>query len=1351
MESRRPGLAPLDTTNRPASQGALRAAPAPLLSPKSTRPRSEQSSCSEGRAARLNGSKSDGALAIKGPRRRNRRLEKFLERQNTGPSELRRFTALLHRDLVAQEVEEKNSNFFGAHGAAGFRRQLKTRYGSIATAWRSVLDKDDNGKMSMGELCQVCRDIGYHGNIKKLWIELDQDQDGFVCLADLDVEQHQAISDFLSLLLEKYGSTLEGWRQGLDVAGTHRLEEKEFVARCQEIGYTGNARKLFRWLRVDPHHKFVTLKEIDPQAHASLKCGDPCAESRSEGGRATPSRSPEPRCFSRLPSSLSMADAQSTHGSSNRPSEPSSPVLSPMSSPCSPHRMRMNQLEFIEENRPAEPLGGSMSRPMSEQSFSSSPKRRRELGAVTPTRTSKWIRELSTYQRTNIKLAVDEHEAADCGVKDLSGLRQMLLTRYGSMHDAWRRGLDPEHKGRLSFPEMCDALRNQGYAGNLNAIFQGLGKRKTDFVYLKDFDPKTDMEIKEYKRLCKEKHGTLAAAWKQSLDKTNQGCTDEATFMEHCNAMGWQGDATKLFRELQTDQRSKFLPLRDWDKAACKAIARGDIDMISETMHEKSGGLELTFDERQEASFHQRWAKAQAASYRNELGAMFKDARDKDCGAVDLDSLKALLIRKYGTLAAGWRRGLDVNCMGRLSFYELCEALRKIGFNGTLKGLWDELDKEKLGYITLASFDPEADAALSFFRAQLVARWGNVISGWKEGFDIFRAHRLEEKDFVERFQELGLEGDARFVFINLMERGRAFITMKDIDPRAQEAYYRGDHQAMTVKTPKSMLSTPTNSRPSSPASPMKPKQAPVTKEVPPPPLDSPPLSPSSNMDRTGNSDAFSPSNSPTDKLSTSASRWSKELGHRMRREVGRQYKEERDLWMGCTTLTGFKVLLRERYGSTVSAWRTILDGDGNGVLSFNEFCIGCRKLAFQGNVKELWQQLDGIADGHVTLKALDPEAHSDLAALREVLLSKHQCLVDAWKNCLDENANVWIDEAEFTAQCAKVGFDPGPEKMQKIFRYLMPDKAIRHLHLEDMQALLIGVPNHEQKLVWMGPKKPPTPVGPKKDLNTRQMDSLKAVLIRNFGSIYTGWWRGLDINRNGSVDVREFAQAVLTIGFPGNRKALIKALGKDINEYVTLRDIDAEVADAIDAFQHLIIAKYGSFGQAWEESESLDPEGKGMVEEASFIKFCNELGYKSDPKKLFRYFLPEAGKTFLFFEDFGPFALAPDARSPPRKREPVAWWRQPSQLELDQSLSNSPSRVTTPGSPGSRAKTPDSNRRRRGQPPRSEEGLGDTFDLAAEGSGVESASFSPAKPADSGSRSADTFGSALAESPEDVS
>merc|ERR1719215_1205851 len=100
--------------------------------------------------------------------------------------------------------------------------------------------------------------------------------------------------------------------------------------------------------------------------------------------------------------------------------------------------------------------------------------------------------------------------------------------------------------------------------------------------------------------------------------------------------------------------------------------------------------------------------------------ASLQEIHDKDkeasMAASDFPSFKRLLLRKFGTITAAWKHALDPDGNGRLSFGEFCESLRKLGYCGSVKQLWHELDTDKTGLITLDEIDPEAHASLTAFR-----------------------------------------------------------------------------------------------------------------------------------------------------------------------------------------------------------------------------------------------------------------------------------------------------------------------------------------------------------------------------------------------------------------------------------------------------------------------------------------------------------------------------------------------------------------------------------------------------------------------------------------------------------
>lgn len=99
---------------------------------------------------------------------------------NVGPHLKRRMRAESGRtpDQSPQASGSGPSFFSSSSDLEEFKMVLRHKFGSIARAWRVGLDRDESGLLDFREFCAAMRAIGYVGNLRTLWFNMDADNSG---------------------------------------------------------------------------------------------------------------------------------------------------------------------------------------------------------------------------------------------------------------------------------------------------------------------------------------------------------------------------------------------------------------------------------------------------------------------------------------------------------------------------------------------------------------------------------------------------------------------------------------------------------------------------------------------------------------------------------------------------------------------------------------------------------------------------------------------------------------------------------------------------------------------------------------------------------------------------------------------------------------------------------------------------------------------------------------------------------------------------------------------------------------------------------------------------------------------
>jgi hypothetical protein len=182
------------------------------------------------------------------------------------------------RRMVAEADAKAKERDLKASDLAGFKKQLKRKYGNLFRAWKQGLDLSGDNQLSKGEFMKAIVNEGYLGNPEALWGELHTSGDGFIQLKHFEPLVGNPYEEFQQLLRVESDENPEGslitmWIKHFDPKNTLRCTFEQWEIGCKAIGFTGPYKKLFTWLDLNDSGD-VTLDEIDHEAAASFHRGD---------------------------------------------------------------------------------------------------------------------------------------------------------------------------------------------------------------------------------------------------------------------------------------------------------------------------------------------------------------------------------------------------------------------------------------------------------------------------------------------------------------------------------------------------------------------------------------------------------------------------------------------------------------------------------------------------------------------------------------------------------------------------------------------------------------------------------------------------------------------------------------------------------------------------------------------------------------------------------------------------------------------------------------------------------------------------------------------------------------------
>lgn len=1052
---------------------------------------------------------------------RDTRLGCFIHRQlEHGSVAARREIAVKHKTLIRERQEEDGKKFFGLGGKKGFRDYLITRFGSVLCGFRQ-LDLDESGKLSHQELCIALRKVGYHGDLKRLWRELDADDDGFVSVKDIDPDVALTVGKFRMSLLNEYGDMLTAWTKGFDTNGSGRIDQGELSACCKHMGLDIDTEKLWDMLRMSPAKDLgLRLYDFDPDAYHRYVKED----------------------YDGLMSS----------------------------------RGNMDLIEDLPGMGTDVPLPkGAM-------------RRGYKAGGL-----HAWRGVMSQRQQVAAHEARFENERLALGLHTATGFKRALIQRCGSLYGAWRTALDLDGNERITFPEFCYGLQRLGLHGNVKSLWAELLEgTNRGHLLLSDLDPETDKLMSSFRAKVKEVYGNMLLGWLKCIDSSSTGVVDEKQFVNACNKLSFEGDGKRVFKLLQPEAGRTSLSLWDLDMQAYLALTRGDFRMLSEQdeaqQHGGKSKLEMNLNERTETSFQQVLARARALAIRSDYAKAANLADPPQRKNKGSEGFKHLCERRYGSLVGAWQLCLDKDHNGKLSFAEFCESLRYLGYLGDFKKLWDEYDKKGTGCLTLRDLDATSDRLINDFLDVVMQKYGDLHAAWKQGFSKDPGCRVDIHDLRKLCAKLSYPHDVQQLFGCFQPGfGSKTFTLWDIHP----IFHRRSREFSKRRQ----------------------------------------VVPFGDDESDGGNEVVGASAQSGRFLKSGVSLLS------LRTAESECLVDTRQLHLD------FNRLLEKTYGSTVCAWRHQLDPHTKGFATQGNFRLAVEKVGLGGNTKALWGHLTRGEDKFLFVD-LDASSQTALTDLRGKIVEKCGCVTQFWRYTGAPEMGGRLSLAFFKNALADLGTHIGdPAGMFKILYQRLGQISIE---LEDMEALLIGVPSKEREDLWgRDPVLSLSPVEPSKkefaerrlkehyaqDKRITSLDGFKKMLVVKYGSLFAAWRSALDTDQNGVVSQRDFTMACQSLGLKHVKQLWAEADTSGAGQ-LRIEDLDLVTARSFAELERLLLERYGHTKEGWRRAFGVEKTGLRCGKPA-FLAGCKKLGYLGDPAKLFRLLRPCNDRNFLYYED----------------------------------------------------------------------------------------------------------------------
>lgn len=811
-------------------------------------------------------------------------------------------------------------------------------------------------------------------------------------------------------------------------------------------------------------------------------------------------------------------------------------------------------------------------------------------------------------------------------------------------------------------PKSTEEVRNQTRTKEVKEKRQASSKKR---------------QLHDFKMFLHHRFGSVIEAWRDCLDKDDEGEISWGTFEEIVGELGFKDDLGAVWEALLGDDEDRGLSLKMLEPA----IDEAQKHFISRCV-QRFGSVEQAFREFDcetaplvsEKDFNRLCIDIRFEKNRHLL---FEYLDDRGVGLVSLDALDllaaqevfgvealevakaevddmdpppqerkaileiaaeqcasnkrdpeavrsnrkalvALLEERYESAVRGWSRCIDPKAKGKLNRKEFMTGASAAGFTGNVSALWAEIGLHRNALIRFRDLCPEVVEEIKVFKTSVGKRLVAIIQGAEAtadpGADRKFGVPVPNEEFWRLLETIHYEGDVDRLMAHLDPVGDGCISTR---------YLRCVHEAKNEeKVVANMLkkyrqTVQTDLHKKIAALVVPPKVELLAKQ---------------------------------DKLL----------------ENGRE--ERKDKVDGEKVRQDFLRSLVRKFSSIVKAWQLALDPEGTNEVETPEKLLkglkrsglvkveGMEESALKEKAKVLFEQLLPEDKKTITLADLDPITPALLEKFKDKCELRFGSLQQAFEE-IDPEATGTVSLKAFQRLCHMVQLSEGVRRLmdlldpqcsgeinlEKIDEDVTKDcqESYEH-HQEVLGKRKERIERRNLQYMTVRPKALGVPVGPEaakeeraQKVSRKKLAELKSKLIRKHGTV-TRAWRGAFEDLRSSVSESSFASLFEEAGMPpDDAKIAWSAITPDKDGKVSLLQFEPELAHDYENLKHRLAERYWKSSMAFHE---IARDDSFSLDFKAFLELCYEIQYRGNERRLFEYLDVEDEKV-VKLSDIDPEAV----------------------------------------------------------------------------------------------------------------